>query len=267
MKVFIHSHANETLHLVVIWGITIVVPYHSDPITSVTSQVHYVDVKMGAIASQITSLAVVYSTVYSDADQRKHQSSASLAFVRGIHRGPVNCEHGPRRGRKVGFVMMPTLPSLDVVIMITSVGTSEDASSVFSLCHCALRRCQAKICRLFMRSWYLRQMCYLISWWRHQMETFSALLTLCEGNPPVTSGFPSQRPVTRSFDVSFDLRLNKRLSKQWRRRLFETPLHSLCHHCNGIIVMWSKLGEKYFHKISGITGIFMSESPGMKHKI
>ena len=42
---------------------------------------------MGAIASQITSLTIVYSTVYSDADQRKHQSSASLAFVRGIPRG------------------------------------------------------------------------------------------------------------------------------------------------------------------------------------
>ena len=41
---------------------------------------------MGAIASQITSLTIIYSTVYSDADQRKHQSSASLAFVRGIHR-------------------------------------------------------------------------------------------------------------------------------------------------------------------------------------
>ena len=39
---------------------------------------------MGAVASQITSLTIVYSTVYSDADQRKHQSSASLAFVRGI---------------------------------------------------------------------------------------------------------------------------------------------------------------------------------------
>ena len=54
---------------------------------------HYGDAIMGAIASQITSLTVVYSTVYSDADQRKHQSSASLAFVRGIHRGPVNSPH------------------------------------------------------------------------------------------------------------------------------------------------------------------------------
>ena len=43
---------------------------------------------MGAIASQITSLTIVYSTVYGDANERKHQSSASLAFVRGIHWGP-----------------------------------------------------------------------------------------------------------------------------------------------------------------------------------
>ena len=54
---------------------------------------HYGDVIMGTIASQITSLTIVYSTVYSGADQRKHQSSASLAFERGIHRGPVNSPH------------------------------------------------------------------------------------------------------------------------------------------------------------------------------
>ena len=51
---------------------------------------------MGAMASQITSITIVYSTVYSGADQRKHQSSASLAFVPGIHRWPVNSPHkGP----------------------------------------------------------------------------------------------------------------------------------------------------------------------------
>ena len=55
--------------------------------------VHYGDVIIGAMASQITSLTIVYSTVYSHADQRKHQSSASLAFVWGIHRGPVNSPH------------------------------------------------------------------------------------------------------------------------------------------------------------------------------
>ena len=54
---------------------------------------HCDDDIMGAIASQITSLAIVYSTVYSGADQRKHPSFASLTFVWGIHRGPVNSPH------------------------------------------------------------------------------------------------------------------------------------------------------------------------------
>ena len=52
-------------------------------------------------------------------------------------------------------------------------------------------------------------------WWRHQMETFSALLAFCVGNSPVTGEFPAQRPVTRSFDIFLDLRLNKRMNKQW----------------------------------------------------
>ena len=47
--------------------------------------------------------------------------------------------------------------------------------------------------------------------WRHQMETFSALLAICAGNSPVPGEFPTQRPVTQSFDVNFDLRPNKRL--------------------------------------------------------
>ena len=72
------------------WLIT--VPY--TPISS--ADTHYHDVIMGEIASQITSLAIVYSAVYSGVDQRKHHSSASLAFVRGIHRWPVNSPHkGP----------------------------------------------------------------------------------------------------------------------------------------------------------------------------
>ena len=57
---------------------------------------NYCDVTMGGVASQITSHTIVYSTGHSGPDQRKHQSSASLAFVRGIHRWPVNSPHkGP----------------------------------------------------------------------------------------------------------------------------------------------------------------------------
>ena len=70
------------------------------------------------------------------------------------------------------------------------------------------------------------------TWWRHQMETFSALLALCAGNSPVTGVFHKQRPATRSFDVFFDLRVNKRLSKQLWGWWFETPVSSLRRHCN-----------------------------------
>ena len=74
-----------------------------------------------------------------------------------------------------------------------------------------------------------------VSWWHHQMETFSALLALCAGNSPVTGEFPSQRPVTRSFDVFFDLHLNKRLSKQSWGWWFESPSSPLWRHCNDYI--------------------------------
>ena len=79
------------------------------------------------------------------------------------------------------------------------------------------------------------QMNYIINpWLRHQMETFSALLALCEGNSPVTGEVPSQRPVTRSFDVFVDLRMNKQLSKHLWGWWFETPSRTLWRHCNAI---------------------------------
>ena len=64
------------------------------------------------------------------------------------------------------------------------------------------------------------------------METLSVLLALCAGNSPVTGEFPTQRPVTRSFDVFFDLRLNKRLNQQSWRRWFETASRPQWRHCN-----------------------------------
>ena len=65
---------------------------------------HYNDVRMGAIESQITSLTIVYSTVYSGTYQRKHQSSASLAFVRRVQRWPVNSPHkGPVTRKRFPF--------------------------------------------------------------------------------------------------------------------------------------------------------------------
>ena len=71
-----------------------------------------------------------------------------------------------------------------------------------------------------------------LSWWSHQMETFSGLLAICAGNSPVPGEFPTQSPVTRSFDVFFDLLLNTRLSKQPWGLWFEAPPRSLWRHCN-----------------------------------
>ena len=81
---------------------------------------HYCDVIMGAVASQITSLTIVYSTVYSDADQRKHQSSVSLAFVRGIRQGPVNSPHKwPVTWKMFAFDDVIMNPHLDGIYCIS----------------------------------------------------------------------------------------------------------------------------------------------------
>ena len=63
-------------------------------------------------------------------------------------------------------------------------------------------------------------------------DIYSALLALCEENPPVTGRFPSEMPVPRPFDVFFDLRPNKRLNNQSKHRWFDTPSRSSIRHCN-----------------------------------
>ena len=82
-----------------------------------------------------------------------------------------------------------------------------------------------------------------LAWWRHHMETFSALLAICAGNSAVPGDFPAQRPVTRSFDVFFDLHLNKWLSKQSWGWWFETLTRPLWRHCNdtwkSLVSTWS----------------------------
>ena len=70
-------------------------------------------------------------------------------------------------------------------------------------------------------------------WWRHQMETFFALLAPLCGEFTGTGEFPSKLPVTRSLDVFFDLRLNKRLGKLSRGWWYETLSCTLWRYCNG----------------------------------
>ena len=101
---------------------------------------HYGDVVMSAIASQITSLAIVYSTVYLDADQRKHQSSASLAFVRGIHRGPVNSPHKWTVTRKM-------FPFDDVIMQIMVLHQTSDTAIIWTQ-------------KLYGYHWFRRMFCW-----------------------------------------------------------------------------------------------------------
>ena len=158
---------------------------------------------MTTIGSQITSLTVVYSTVYSDADQRKHQSSASLAFVRGIHRGPVNSPHKWSATRK----MFP----FDDVIMNTGfdnwvsyvVTTTSDKQSIgrswvgFSLQwrhndHDRVSNHQPHGCLLNLL------------FRRRSKKTSKLRVTgLCVGNSPGPVNSPHKGPVTRKM-VPFD---------------------------------------------------------------
>ena len=85
---------------------------------------------------------------------------------------------------------------------------------------------------LFSLGWCHMRDESITSWWRHQMETFSALLAICAGNSPVPGEFPTQRPVMPSFDVYFNLHPNKRLSKQLWGWWFEMPLRPLWRRRN-----------------------------------
>ena len=91
---------------------------------------HYSDVIMTAIASQVSSLTIVYSIAYSDTDQRKHQSSVSLASVRAIHRWPVNSPHKRPVKRKMF--------QFDNVIMWNSVASSKHHHTVHTICFISL---------------------------------------------------------------------------------------------------------------------------------
>ena len=119
--------------------------------------IHYSDVIMSTMASQITSLTIVYPTIYSGVDQRQHQSYASLAFVRGIHQWPMNSQHK-------GPVTLKMFPFDDV-----------SNSPMYRLQW--LHRCF--LSRLF--------------WCRSKKISKLRVTGLCAGNSPGTDEFPAQR--------------------------------------------------------------------------
>ena len=93
------------------------------------------------------------------------------------------------------------------------------------------KACQYKIESMSILADVRRHVLYC-PWWRHQMEIFSSLLTICAEKTTVTGEFPAQRPVTRSFDVFFGQPMNTWLGKQWWGWWFKTPPRPLWRHCN-----------------------------------
>ena len=118
---------------------------------------------------------------------------------------------------------------MEMVKMKTSSARSRNMIFTDDICHMFNGLVYVTVKSRFNLKFYLP--CKFYSWWRHQMETFSALLAICAGNSPVSGEFPAQRPVTPSFDIFFDLRLNKRLSKQWWGWWFETLSCPLWRQC------------------------------------
>ena len=110
--------------------------------------------------------------------------------------------------------------------------------AVAVLWRCRTPQIVHKVLLCFVVLWFYYV--FLVEWWRHQMETFSALLAICARNSSVTDEFPAQRQVTRSFDVFFHLRFHKRFGKQSWGWWFETHRP----HYNVIVI---DLSDPFIH--------------------
>ena len=150
---------------------------------------HYNNVIMGMIASQITSLAIVYSTVYSDADQRKHQSSASLAFVRGIHRGPVN---SPQKWP----VTQKMFPFDDVSWMLLTLKPFLCIPDPFTVWQLYLHQQYQQ--RMQLTGWHRIKVVYMMT---SLDGNISTLLALFEENNQSLVDSPHKVSVMQSYDV------------------------------------------------------------------
>ena len=134
----------STCSYILIWS-TLIIKIAAE--TCIWFPTHYADVITTTIASQITNLTVVYSTVYSDADQRKHQSSASLAFVWGIHRDRwIPRTKGQLRGKC--FNLMTSSWCIQYVVFYCGLGTVNFSlyhllPIHWGLCHCTGNRLEA----------------------------------------------------------------------------------------------------------------------------
>ena len=188
---------------------------------------HYNDVIKIPMASQITSVSILSSSVCSGADVRKHQSSVSLAFVMGIHRWPVNYPHtGPVTRKMVPFADVIMVPYLFTLTTTWLLSSGIKPVSVFCVQH---KNCST----VFGVYTDLNVVTDLVPWWRHQMEAFSALLAICAEihRSPVNSTHKCQ--WHRGLMISLiSVWINGWVNNRDRGWGFETPSRSLWRHYN-----------------------------------
>ena len=215
------------------------------------SLTHYSDVRLGTMASQITSLTIVYSTVYSDADQRKHQSSASMAIVQeftGYRWIPTN---GQLRGKCFHLMTSSWVWPFSLLI---EMQLHSDRKNSWRWRHkerngVLNHRClDCLFNRMFKR----------IS----KKPSTPHVAGFCEGNPPMTGGFPSQG-VSDAENVSIWWRHHA--NAQCRRRLNFSPSYVLyfpffcsrhssqlfCHSPSLVKLQWSSKVESLNNHLLG----------------
>ena len=174
------------------------------------------------MASQITSLMIVYSTIYTGAVNLNIKALCHWPSCGEFTSDwGISSTKGQQRGKCFHFMTSSWVTRIlnDIYTMIVKNSVLQRNGSCHHHNHFVIIACTGG-CQHDNPQ-------YNQLWWRHQMETFSVLLALCAWNSPVTGEFPAKRPVTLSFDVFFDLRLNQRLSKQSLGWWFETPSRSL----------------------------------------
>ena len=154
---------------------------------------------MGTVMSQITSLTIVYSIVYSDAHQIKHQSSASLVFVRGIHRDRwIPRTNGQIRGKCFHLMTSsceiyspPGHTSILILVRHQAITRPPLTYCIINLMHYSNVIMSAMVSQITGVSVVTSTGFFFM---RSSKKTSKLRVTgLCEGNPPMARGFPSQR--------------------------------------------------------------------------
>ena len=155
---------------------------------------HYTDVIMSVMASQITSLTIVYLTVYPRRRSKKNQSSASLAFVRGIHRSPVNSPHKGPVTRKMfpfdGVIMVEIHVNMTIQSWLL-IGWQHSQKSVRHHVSQEIRRTTATSLARYEKTKIHQTWCYGVLFFRVTGPLW--------GHSPVIGGFRAQRVSKLSF--------------------------------------------------------------------